>query len=162
MRVVTMNYICSTAHLRVYLAREQCPTCLIITCPFLDHHLWVHRLSLSCQRNGCATRVCYGPAHPCSACGTAHTHGLVRCGSFFPLRRQEYPTRRCCELRSGENPRETIPRPACPKCSPLPTGDWGTQRQHMSVAPPERLDHGLVRCSVRTRCTGTHQTEPHP
>ena len=44
--------------------------------------------------------------------------------SFFWLRRHEYPTWRCCQLRLGENPRETIPQSAYPKCPPLPTRDW--------------------------------------
>ena len=42
----TPSTLCGTpSTLRVYLAREQCPTCLIITCPLLNHLLWMHRLS---------------------------------------------------------------------------------------------------------------------
>ena len=37
---------------------------------------------------------------------------LRRITFFFWLRRHEYPTGRCCELHSGENPAEIIPQSA--------------------------------------------------
>ena len=51
---------------------------------------------------------------------------------YYPV---EYPTWRCCDLRSGENPGETIPQSAYPKCPPLATGDWCTQQQQECCTP---------------------------
>ena len=68
---------------------------------------------------------------------------------FFFLRRHEYPPWRCCELHSGENPGETIPQSAYPKCTPLPTGDWCTQQPH-GCCTPEQLERLCVNgCVVR-------------
>ena len=47
-----------------------------------------------------------------------------------PLWRYEYPTRRCCETHSGEDPGETIPQSAYPKRSSFPIGDWCTRQQN--------------------------------
>ena len=69
---------------------------------------------------------------------TAHTNDMVSLAalaSLFFLRRHEYRTWRCCQLHSDENPGETIPQSAYPKCSPLPTGDWRTQQQHECCTP---------------------------
>ena len=72
----------------------------------------------------------------------AHTH--CRCYPllylFFLRCRQEYPTWRCCESHSRDEPGKNIPQSAYPKCSPLPTGDWCTQQQH-KFCTPEQLDY---------------------
>ena len=58
------------------------------------------------------------------------------------LRRHEYPTWRCCELHSGEEPGETVPQSVYPKCSALPTGDWFAQQQH-ECCTPKPLDYAV-------------------
>ena len=77
------------------------------------------------------------------------------------LQRHKYPTWRCCESRSGEEPGRPFRSLRTLSAQPsLPTGDWRTQQQQHECCTPAQLDYTVPEwvCSTPSTLSGTPST----